>query len=755
MSALHRPAAAQPGGFSCGPLPAMVYYSYLLNEKGGPSMKKRFLSLTLALVMALALAIPVGAAEIGAENPEDLTGYTFILHTNDVHGGIDGYAAVSALKEWYQSTGADVYLMDAGDFIQGDPYVNISQGATAVELMGLADYDLATIGNHEFDYGYENLRTLLDSAFFPTLAANVYYEGERIADPNMVIDGETQRIGVFGLVTPETATKAHPSKIQGVTFLAGEELYDCAQAQVDELTADGCDVILCLGHLGIDEASAPNRSIDVLENVEGIDLFIDGHSHSTRGDILAATDNTGMVGDAVLTSTGTKLENVGIIEITPEGDISAINLSTEALAEVLSDEDVALRTAEIKAEIDADYSTVFAATEVTLIGEKSDVRSLETNLGDLITDAMLWQTALLGEPADGAIVNGGSIRATIPAGDVTKKDINTVLPFGNTLYMVQVTGAELLEALEASTYCTPESVGGFPQVSGITFTINTGAPFESAQLYPGSTYGKPDAINRVSIQTVGGELFDPDEIYTIVTNDFLGAGGDTYYAFSASPIGYDLGLPLDEVVMDYVTTELGGVIPAADYGQTQNRIHTISYADVLAGDWYSNAVTYVTLTDLMQGVGEKFLPNTKLTRAMMVTVLYRMAGEPAVTGENPFRDVAQDAYYADAVTWAAANGITTGVTETAFVPDLPMTREQMAAFFYRFAAYEGEKDMVPSGDCLEGCPDRAQISAYAEIPMNWAVWQGLLEGYSDNTIRPQGTATRAQVATVLMRYMVG
>ena len=164
-------------------------------------MKKRFLSLTLALVMVLSLAIPAGAVEIGAENPDDLTGYTFILHTNDVHGSIDGYAAVSALKNWYQSTGADVCLMDAGDFSQGDPYVNISQGATAVELMNLARYDLAALGNHEFDYGYETLRSLMDSAFFPFLAANVYYEGNPIASPNMIIHGENHRIGIFGLTT--------------------------------------------------------------------------------------------------------------------------------------------------------------------------------------------------------------------------------------------------------------------------------------------------------------------------------------------------------------------------------------------------------------------------------------------------------------------------------------------------------------------------------------------------------------------------
>ncbi|MBR2490160.1 MAG: 5'-nucleotidase C-terminal domain-containing protein [Ruminiclostridium sp.] len=717
-------------------------------------MTKRLFALLLSLVMAFSLAVPAGAAEIGAENPDDLTGYTFILHTNDVHGSIDGYAAVSALKQWYQSTGADVYLMDAGDFSQGDPYVNLSQGATAVELMDLAGYDLVALGNHEFDYGYETLTSLLETAQFTTLAANVFYEGQPITPSNAVIDTANHRIGVFGLTTPETASSAHPSRIQGLTFLAREELYACAQDQVDTLTAHGCDLIVCIGHLGVDPPSEPNRSSDLLEQVEGIDLFLDGHSHHTISEIREITGSE-TVGDAILTSTGTKMANVGIVEISPQGDISAINLSIEALAEVLSDDVVAARAAEIKAEIDADYSTVFAQSEVTLNGEKDDIRSQETNLGNLIGDAMVWQAGLLGEPVDAAVINSGGIRATIAPGDVTKKDISAVLPYGNTLYIIQITGADLLEALEASTCYAPQAVPCFPQVSGVTFTINTGAPFATSGLYPGATYPQPDAVNRVTIHTVGGQLFDPDEYYTIATNDYMAAGGDTYYRFAASPIGYDLGIPLDEVVMDYITAGLGGIITAADYGQTDSYIRTISYSDVLASDWFSLPVTYVTLTSLMNGVGEKFLPNADLTRAMLVTTLHRMAGEPEINADNPFRDVAEDTWYTDAVLWAAETGITTGVTSDTFAPDKPLTREQMAAFFYRFADYEGEKDLGPNGDNLAGCPDRDQISEYALLPMNWAIHQGLLAGYPDNTIRPQDTATRAQIATVLMRYMVG
>lgn len=717
-------------------------------------MKKwnKFAALFLAVVMAFSLAIPAGAVE--SEN-EDMTGSIVILHTNDVHGGISGYAAVAALKQSYEDLGAYVLLVDAGDFIQGDPTVSVSQGATAVELMNLAGYNVAAPGNHEFDYGYANLVELADAADFPILAANIQHEGDLAFGDNIVFTApDGTKIGFFGLDTPETATKAHPAKIQGVTFLAGQEMFDCAQAQVDALEADGCDIIVCLGHLGIDAESVGNRSIDLLENVDGIDVFIDGHSHSTLEDIVAATNENATVNGTLLTSTGTKLENIGVIEITPDGTIDAFNVITSALVEggFTPDAAVAALAESIQAEIDADYGAVFAQTEVDLQGEKANVRTGETNLADLITDAMLWQANSLGEPVDAAVTNGGGIRASIPAGDITKKEINTVLPFGNTLYIVKVTGAELQEVLEASTYCTPEAIGGFPQVSGITYTINTGAAYDTSSLYPDSTYGKPDSINRVMIQTVGGEAFDPNETYTIVTNDFLGAGGDTYYAFKASPVGYDLGVPLDEVVMDYITTQLGGVVTEADYGTTQSRISTISYTDVTATDWYANAVTYVTLTGLMNGSSGAFQPGTNLTRAMMVTVLYRMAGEPEVTQDNPFQDVAADTWYTNAVLWASETGITTGTSDTTFAPSKALTREQLAAFFYRFAQYESGGEIPAAGDNLASFSDAGKISSYATDAVNWAVGEGLISGVGNNTLAPQNSATRAQVATILMRY---
>ena len=522
---------------------------------------KKFLSLLLALAMMVSLSVTASAAE---EDAKPLEGQIVILHTNDVHGAIGSYAKVAALKQSFQDAGAYTLLLDAGDYIQGDPTVSVSQGKTAVELMNLAGYDAATIGNHEFDYGYPNFKEVTKDAKFPVISANVLYNGKAENAHTVFTADSGEKIGVFGLTTPESGTKAHPAKIQGVTFPAGKDMFAIAEAEVKALEDEGCDYIVCLSHLGIDDESKGNRSIDLMDAVEGIDLFIDGHSHSTLEEVKEAA------GDKPITSTGTKLSNVGVVTISAEGEISMENVATEGLA---GDEAIAARAAAIQKQIDDDYGAVFAKTEVLLNGEKAPGnRTEETNLGDLITDALVWGAKKNGEEVDAAVTNGGGIRAPIAAGDITKRDVNTVLPFGNTLSIVKVTGAELLEALEASTFSTPEAIGGFPQVSGIEFTVDTAKEFDAGDLYPGSTYHKPASINRVAISSVGGKDFDEKATYSIATNDFMAAGGDTYYAFASAKTNYDLGLPMDEVLMDYIKEELKGTVTAEAYGEPAGSI---------------------------------------------------------------------------------------------------------------------------------------------------------------------------------------
>ena len=706
-------------------------------------MRRKVLSLLMAVVMTFSLAVTANAAE---ETAQDLNGDIVILHTNDVHGAIAGYAKVAALKDAYEARGAYVLLMDAGDFIQGDPTVSTSEGATAVELMNLAGYDVVSLGNHEFDYGYQNLKDLEADADFAIVDANVLYNGRVAFEDNLVFTApDGTKIGVFGLDTPETATKAHPAKIQGVTFLAGEDLYDCAQEQVDALTAEGCEYIICLGHLGIDDESAGNRSIDLLENVDGIDVFIDGHSHSTRADLLDATDGTGMVGNTMVTSTGTKLESIGVVTIDAEG---VITTSTTPVADLTAeDADVAARAAAIQKEIDDEYGTVFAKTEVALNGEREPGnRTEETNLGDLITDALVWGAEREGTEVDAAVTNGGGIRASIAAGDITKKDINTVLPFGNTLSIVQVTGAELLEALEASTYCTPTSIGGFPQVSGIEFTVDTTKAYDQGELYPGSTYYGPKSIQRVTIETVGGEPFDANATYTIATNDFMAAGGDTYYAFAAASVNYDLGIAMDEVVMDYITEELKGTVTAGAYGEPAGRITVdqgLAFTDVAATSPYYDGIEWAVDEGITNGTtATTFAPYQNCTRAQIITYLWRAAGSPEPASMEPaYTDVTDTSlYFFKAVQWASEQGLVEGET---FDPYAGCTRA-MAVYFMWVAADSPEA-------AASSFTDVAADADYAAA-VNWAVAQGVTLGTGDgSTFSPDTVCQRGQIVTFLYR----
>lgn len=577
-------------------------------RKDEKQMKKRrkIFSLLLMLTVIFTMAVPVMTTE--AENsvmtsssvPEDIAGKTVILHTNDVHGAIDGYAKAATLKAEFEAAGANVLLMDAGDFIQGETYVSVSKGASAIELMNMAGYDAAAPGNHEFDYGYSQLKALMESADFPVLAANIQCGDDNVFGNHITLTAGETKVGIFGLVTPETATKAHPAKIKGLTFVSAGEMYALTQTEVNALKADNCDYIICLGHLGIDEESAweGNRSIDLLNNVNGIDVFIDGHSHSTLEQVREITGGTGKVGGTYLTSTGTKFTDIGIIILDDE-NITITSASTEDIS-VTADDAIAARAQEIQNEIKAEYSSVFATSTVNLNGDRDPGnRTEETNLGDLITDSMLWYaTKDGGLEVDNAhvvaVTNGGSIRASIEIGDISKNSVNAVLPFDNTVAIIYVTGAQLLEALEASTFCTPTAAGGFPQISGMNITIDSTKEYDQGDLYPNSTYHTPASVNRVTIDSVNGSPFSLTDTYAVVSNDFCAAGGDTYYAFSTATV-MDTGTPLDDAVIQYITTVLEGTVDER-YTNPSGRI-TVIAPEVTAPEQPEpiSATTYVVI----------------------------------------------------------------------------------------------------------------------------------------------------------------
>lgn len=744
-------------------------------------MKKKLLSLLLVTALLAAMAVPALADEVpnydhlimplddtadapivleGKDVTGSMKGSIVILHSNDVHGAIDGYAKMAAFKEMYTLMGADVYVMDAGDFIQGDTSVSVSQGATAVELMNLVGYDAAAPGNHEFDYGYENLKKLAGEAKFPLLAANVTYEGKPAFGENTVFTTSTGvKLGVFGLDTPETASKAHPAKIAGVKFAGGEELYGLAQAQVDELKKQGADYIVCLGHLGIDEetAATANRSIDLVEKVKGIDVFIDGHSHSTNEQIAEKTNETRTVNGTVLTSTGTKFASIGVVTITPGGAITteSWDISGEG---VEPDETIAKRAAEIKAEIEESYGQTFAKTEVALDGNRDPgVRTQETNLGDLIADALLWYATKDGALQVGAentvaITNGGGIRASIEAGNITRKDINTVLPFGNTVAVVYVPGNKLLETLEASTFCTPEAVGAFPQVSGLEFSVNTAVAYDQGAQYGDTTYFAPASMGRVSITSVNGKAFDQDATYAVVTNDFLAAGGDTYYALSASDTIVDTGAPMDEVVMDYITTQLGGTITAAAYGAPQGRI-TVAQQIPVQPMWYDQAVKTVTEKGIMKGTGNGFEPDGVVTRATVFQTLYNLEGAPEQSNRMITFPDAQGKWYENAARWAEQVGLTNGTGEGLFEGEREAMRVEIVIILHRYAQSKGVDTTIGDGvNLLAGYADAELLTPYSVEAFQWAVGSGVMAGKTTDAglaLAPGHTATRAELAQIL------
>lgn len=789
---------------------------------------KKLLSLLLVLCLVLSLSCTAFAAE--AEKPLD--GKTVILHSNDVHGAIDLYAAMAALKADYEAQGAEVILADAGDYSQGTVYVSVNKGADAVTMMNATGYDVVTLGNHEFDYGYAQLAENMKAAKFQVLCADVLgADGKTIFDANTIIEKGGVKIGFFGLDTPEAQTKANPKLIQGLKFLAGadgKELYDCAAAQVADLKKQGADIVVCLAHLGVDESSEPYTSYDLAKNVQGIDFIIDGHSHT----VMTAGPN----GEAIQ-STGTAFANIGVITIDnatkkiESNELKAI-WHTEKNADGKSvtvvdyktrDEKVAAAAKAIIDPIDKAYGEKFAVSEVALNGAKAPNgnRDSETNLGDLITDAMLWKVLADAEITVAkenvvAITNGGGIRASIGVGDVTKKDINTVLPFGNTLAVVYVKGSELLEALEASTYCTPKSIGGFPQVAGMQFKVTTYEKYDAnAEPYPGSTYYGPKTINRVTISSINGKDFDPEATYAVITNNFVAGGGDTYYAFAAATNQFDTGLPLDEVVMEYVAKELNGVI-GEDYAEPAGRIvvdqgvgpaiadvqsmvmgeasYTAesykAYAAVEAklaaaeteaervalcaelraavsglkiventfddatSGWYKPAVDFAQASGLMSGMGNnKFAPDVTTTRAMVAQVMYELADEPDVSDLTcPLSDVDSTAWYADAVTWAYNAGVVSGYEDGTFRPGRTITRQEMAVMFYGMLF--GTDSILIEDDiklALSAFKDGDTVASWAREAVAVCYISGIMVG-DNGSFKPTDLLSRAQLAQVFRSF---
>ena len=510
---------------------------------------KKFISKMMAAIM---LSTAIFGTSAFAEEEKTVT----VIHTNDIHAAVvdDGKSTIglaklgSYVEELRKKN--EILVLDAGDLFQGLPIANLEKGKSLIPLVNQIGHDAMAVGNHEFDFGAPNLFEIEKELNFPMLAANVAKGGNQVFKSYIVKEVNGIKVGIFGIATPETAFKTHPDNVKGYEFT---DMIKAAKSSVEKLkNTEKVDVVIALTHLGLNEGDYTSDLI--AKNVGGIDLIIDGHSHTTL-------ENGQKEGNTLIVSTGSSMKAVGKVEIKVVDkkvkEVSASLLKYADLADVKPKQEIldAIKKVEDAQKVVLDK--VVGKTAVELVGARNIVRTGESNLGQLATAAMLDLTK-----AEVAITNGGGIRASIKAGDITMRDMVTVFPFGNTIMVKEIKGSDLVAALEHGTNEYPNEKGAFPHVAGVAFTLQANAP----------------AGKRVTDVKVNGQPIMMDKLYTVATNDFMAAGGDGYDMLKAYPIKAEYNTLMD-TLLDYVK-KLGTV-----EGKLEQRItfDTESGADALAG----------------------------------------------------------------------------------------------------------------------------------------------------------------------------
>jgi len=490
---------------------------------------KKIMYLVSALLIALAVA-----ACTPSTVPERVT--ITIFHTNDIHGrfesagasmGIDTIAAIYAWRE-------NAILVDAGDTVHGLPFVNLSKGGNAVELMNMAGYSLMVPGNHEFNFGWERLVELGEMADFPFIAANVIKDGQPLFQPYHIITVAGIRLGFFGLATPDTPVTTHPNSVIGIDFT---DPVEASRRSVAALQAAGVDVVIALAHLGFDpdNYSGNEWPLRIAAQVSGIDLFIDGHSHT-----LIPYGH--LVNDVLIVQAGEHGQWLGMVEIEfIDGEVYNMTASLihrdYAFENFTPQANITAAIERMNEGLDLVFAEVVGYTPVTLYGDggghRENLRAREVPIGNLIADAMRWAT-----DADMTLLNSGGIRCHFHAGDITIGDVIRVLAFPNYVVVKEISPAQLREALENGVSFMPVASGRFPQVSGFSFTFD-----------PAREVG--DRVLGISVDGQALNLDDTATTFTIAINDFKAAGGDGYTTFVGLTQVGQAGLE-SEVFIDYL-----------------------------------------------------------------------------------------------------------------------------------------------------------------------------------------------------------
>ncbi len=579
-------------------------------------MKRRVLILFLAALMLLVLACkpaenkPEPQAEVTeapvvteapAPEPEPVPepepepepdNSIVILYTNDTHCGVTdgmGFDGVARVKTALEAAGKNVILVDNGDAVQGDVIGTLSKGEAIIDLMNAMGYDVATIGNHEFDYGMEQFNKNVGLAAFKYVACNfIGPDGNPVLDAYTIIECAGKKIAFVGVATPQTFKSSTPTYFmdENGNFIYsfcegnnGQDLYDAVQNAVDAARAEGADYVIALTHLGIEADAQPWTSSDVIVHTNGIDAVLDGHSHS----VIESETVKNKDGNKIpLTSTGTKFQNVGWLVIGEDGSITTHLISASAIALMddldLLNEDGGMGDviAAAIAKNEELVNKVVAHTDVELVvndpvlTDVRIVRSQETNLGDLCADAY----RAMGE-SDVAFVNGGGVRASIPAGDITFGQIIKVHPFGNALCVVEATGEEIMDALEFSVSKLPGEFGGFLHVSGMKFVIDmkVESPVKTDEKGMFVSVEGERRVKDLEVLQADGTYapIDPEKIYTVACHNYLLKDmGDGYTMFADNNLLRDSVMIDNQVLINYIVDVLNGTVGseyADPYGQ--------------------------------------------------------------------------------------------------------------------------------------------------------------------------------------------
>ena len=545
--------------------------------------RRNFLKAAGVTAAASAMAAAVPQASAGFLTGKDAA--VTILYTNDVHTYIDNkspkltYAAIAAMKQGYVDEGKPVLLVDAGDHIQGTAYGSMDDGATIIELMNEAGYDIATLGNHEFDYGMARAKAIIKEADFPYVSCNWVdlRTGLRVLPAVKLFPAGGKWIAFVGITTPESFTKSTPAYFMNAKqtkyiydILGGDDgrkLYDAVQKAIDKAKTLGADIIIGLGHLGVDPSSSPWTSEEVIANTTGFDAFIDGHSHT----VMENKQVYDAAGKAVtLTQTGSYLANVGKMTIAEDGAITTELIST---ADV-SDAAVAATAEAWINDVDAMLGEQIATTDIKFyINDpatgKRRIRMGETNLGDFVADGIYTYFNEVEQlDCDIAMMNGGGIRTDVDAGKWTFKTCKQVSPFGNVACLMSVTGKQIQDALEfGARFVGPEGKenGGFLHVAGATYEIHTDIPntvqTDDKNVWIGSATGTPRVQNVKIYDRANGTYVPLDESKTYALagmNYTLRNLGDGFAMFDGAELIKDY-VSEDYLVMSTYAMTFGGV----------------------------------------------------------------------------------------------------------------------------------------------------------------------------------------------------